>query len=141
MSLVSVSAANGSGPSSCEVELTRAAGTLVLAVSGELDAATVGRLEEPLLHAVASHEDAVVDLTRCEFIDSTVVATLVMAYRCSNREDSFLRLVGTLQSQPWRVLEITGLDDHLPLYSGLVEALEGKAPDERGARLPEAASG
>ena len=123
MSQISRLGGNGSGPSRCQVDLSRAGGSIVVSVSGELDAATVGLLEEPLLHAAAAHQDAVVDLSGCGFIDSAVIAALVTAQRCMTRGGASLKVVGKAPSQPLRVLEITGLDDHLPVCETVADAV------------------
>ena len=111
----------------CQVELSRADGTIVLSIHGQLDAASVGEFEQPLLQAVESGENVIVDLSACDFIDSTVIAAIVLAKRCMRPMGSSLTLVGGDVSQPLRALEITGLQGQLPVFPTLAAAVRGPA--------------
>jgi anti-sigma B factor antagonist len=141
MSQISRFAGDGPGQAGCVVGLGRTDGTAVLAVSGELDAATVDQLQEPLRRVAASDQSAIIDLTECGFIDSAVVATLVAVARSMATEASELRLVAKPGSQPLRVLEITGLNGRLPVYGRLADALGAQAAAVAASRLPGNSSG
>ena len=57
-----------------------------IAVRGELDLSTAPELEGPLDEAVASGDAAVlIDLSECEFIDSTGIALIVRAWQQLDR--------------------------------------------------------
>lgn len=114
----------------CRVVISRAEGALVLSVEGQLDAATVSELEQPLLQAVESGENVIVDLSACDFIDSAVIAAIVLAKRCMRPTGATLRLVGGSVSQPLRALEIAGLEGQLAVFPDLAAAVRNGAPAE-----------
>jgi anti-sigma B factor antagonist len=62
-----------------EVEVSRERGATVLAVTGELDAASTPDLQEPLDEVLASTDVVVLDLSGCEFVDSTGLHAIIDA--------------------------------------------------------------
>jgi anti-anti-sigma factor len=108
----------------CRVEVSRSDGAIILTVEGQLDAATVGDFEPPLLQAVESGENVIVDLSACNFIDSAVIAALVLAKRCMRPYGTSLRLVGGDVSQPLRALEIAGLEGQVAVFPSLTAAVK-----------------
>ena len=100
----------------------------MIAVRGELDLSTAADLETPLEEAVASGDVSVlIDLTECEFIDSTGIALIVRAWQRLDRNadgDGSGRVVICSQNdQVRRVLEITGLELTIPIHGTRDEAL------------------
>jgi anti-anti-sigma factor len=90
--------------------------TQLLVLSGELDADACPTIEFELAQAEASDADRiVVDLSRVEFIDSTGIALLVAALRRSEQDSNRLRFVPSESEDVRRLLELCGLDGHLPL--------------------------
>lgn len=82
---------------------------LVVQIEGELDMNTATQLEPELEAALAAPEPALlIDLSRCEFIDSTGIALIVRAWRELDGARRFA-LCG-VGDQVGRVLDITGLD-------------------------------
>jgi len=103
-------------------------GVRVIVVRGELDLSTASDLEGPLEEAVASNDASVlIDLTDCEFIDSTGIALIVRAWqrldRAADGEGSGRVVICSDNSQVRRVLEITGLELSIPIHSTRDEAL------------------
>jgi anti-anti-sigma factor len=103
-------------------------GLRVIAVRGELDLSTAADLEAPLEEAIASGDASVlIDLTECEFIDSTGIALIVRAWQRLDRNaegDGSGRVVICSQNdQVRRVLEITGLELSIPIHGTRDEAL------------------
>jgi anti-anti-sigma factor len=96
-------------------------GTRVLSVTGAVDIATVGELDR-LLAAEAT--GVIVDLTHCEFIDSSAAAPLVRAHNRLTAESKPLALVSA-QAPVLRVFEITGLDRLFAIYPTRAAALRG----------------
>ncbi|HSF61150.1 MAG TPA: STAS domain-containing protein [Gaiellaceae bacterium] len=96
-------------------------GAYVVRVVGDLDMATAPTLEERVASVdVASR--LVIDLTLCTFLDSAAVRLLTTIARDS---DTAGRSVALVASDPGilRVLEITAVDDVLPVHSTVDEAL------------------
>jgi anti-sigma B factor antagonist len=93
----------------------------VVRVVGDLDMATAPTLEEEI-SSVGSASRLVIDLTQCTFLDSAAVRLLTTIARESDTAGTHLALVA---SDPGilRVLEITAVDDILPVHSTLDEAL------------------
>jgi anti-anti-sigma factor len=103
-------------------------GVRVIAVRGELDLSTAADLERPLEEAVSSRDASVlIDLTECEFIDSTGIALIVRAWQrldgAADGEGSGRVVICNRNEQVRRVLEITGLDLSIPIHGSREEAL------------------
>ena len=98
-------------------------GVAVLQVSGELDLASVGKLEAKIEQALAQGSaPLLIDFTACGFIDSSVLAVLVGV---SGKLGSSVppRFAVIAQDQPLGVLRLTQLDREMPVCSSLAEAL------------------
>ena len=95
-------------------------GAVVLRVSGELDLASVPRLEEAL--ATVSADPTVIDLSECTFLDSSGVRVLASAGRELSEAG---RRFAVVTSDPGllRVLEITGVDTMLAVHHSTESAL------------------
>jgi anti-sigma B factor antagonist len=103
-------------------------GIRVIAVRGELDLSTASDLEGPLDDAVSSGDASVlIDLSDCEFIDSTGIAMIVRAWqrldRAADGDGSGRVVICSDNDQVRRVLEITGLELSIPIHSKRDEAL------------------
>lgn len=91
-------------------------GFSVLAVSGEVDVATVPRLREQLHGLVAQGSNKiVVNLDAVDFLDSTGLGVLVGALKRVRSNDGDLSLVCT-QPRIRKVFEVTGLTKVFDLY-------------------------
>jgi anti-sigma B factor antagonist len=115
-------------PHPFELASERLDGVCVIAVNGELDLNTTPRLEEQLESAFADGSGGLlIDLSNCEFIDSTGIGLIVRAWRRldadgnSDGEGSFA-LCG-LSDQVRRLLEITGLDSSIRTFGSREAAL------------------
>lgn len=103
-------------------------GVRVIVVRGELDLSTAPDLEGPLEEAIGSHDGSVlIDLTACEFIDSTGIALIVRAWqrldKAADGDGSGRVVICSANDQVRRVLEITGLELSIPIHSTRDEAL------------------
>jgi anti-sigma B factor antagonist len=108
------------------IESDLSPGCRQIEVEGELDLAVVGRLREAIEGSAPSRR-VVIDLGRCEFIDSTAIATIVAAQREFRAEGRKLALCGA-GDQVERVLTTTGLSDDGLVFASLDEALAAE-PD------------
>jgi anti-anti-sigma factor len=103
-------------------------GIRVIEVRGELDLSTASELEGPLEDAISSGDASVlIDLSECEFIDSTGIALIVRAWqrldRGANGAGGGRVVICSCNDQVRRVLEITGLELSIPIHSTRDEAL------------------
>ena len=103
-------------------------GVRVVAVRGELDLSTASDLERPLEDAVSSGDASIlIDLSECEFIDSTGIALIVRAWqrldRAADGEGNGRVVICSDNEQVRRVLEITGLELSISIHSTKDEAL------------------
>jgi anti-anti-sigma factor len=100
-------------------------GVQTISVRGELDLSTAPDLEGPLEQALESGEGSVIiDLTQCEFIDSTGIALIVRAWqRLQNGDHGRALVICSQNDQVRRVLEITGLELSIPVHTTRDEAL------------------
>jgi anti-sigma B factor antagonist len=104
-------------------------GVQVVAVRGELDLGSAPDLEPALEQAMAAGDPSVlIDLTECEFIDSTGIALIVRAWQridASAEGDGAGRLViCSDNAQVRRVLEITGLEHSISIHETREQALQ-----------------
>jgi len=100
-------------------------GVRTISVRGELDLSTAPDLEGPLGQALDSGEGSVlIDLSQCEFIDSTGIALIVRAWqRLNSGENGRALVICSQNDQVRRVLEITGLELSIPVHLTKDEAL------------------
>lgn len=100
-------------------------GVRAISVRGELDLSTAPDLEGPLDQALDSGEGSVlIDLSQCEFIDSTGIALIVRAWqRLESGENGRALVICSQNDQVRRVLEITGLELSIPVHRTRDEAL------------------
>jgi anti-anti-sigma factor len=92
-------------------------------VSGELDLASVGKLEAKIEQALAwGSAPLLIDFTDCGFIDSSVLAVLAgLAGRLGASVPPRFAVIA--QDQPLGVLRLTQLDREFPVCPSLAEAL------------------
>jgi anti-sigma B factor antagonist len=110
-------------PASFEVKASAESGVEVVAVKGELDLATAPELREVLEPVADRAEALLVDLSSCEFIDSTGLAALVAAAeRVQERGGRFAVCCpnGTVR----RLLEVSGAAEGLGLADDRAGGLE-----------------
>jgi len=100
-------------------------GVRTISVRGELDLSTAPELEGPLNQALESGEGSMlIDLSQCEFIDSTGIALIVRAWQHLDSGENGRALVLCSQNdQVRRVLEITGLELSIPVHGTRDEAI------------------
>jgi anti-anti-sigma factor len=96
------------------IAIQRAGDTHVIALTGELDIATVEGVERALLDAESSDAATIVlDLSGLTFMDSTGVRLVLGATARARADSNRLSLVrGSPPVQ--RVFELSGVDDTLP---------------------------
>jgi anti-sigma B factor antagonist len=103
-------------------------GVRVVSVRGELDLSTAPELEPALEEAIAPGDASVlIDLSECEFIDSTGIAMIVRAWQrlddAANGEGVGRVVICGGNDQVRRVLDITGLELSIPIHGRREEAL------------------
>ena len=99
-------------------------GTYVVSVIGELDLHTARQLDQELMGAFENDtRRVIVDLSGCEFIDSTALAILVKAKERLGTT-SQLRLVSADRNVR-KIFEITGLDRVFAVHPTQAAAMNG----------------
>lgn len=102
-------------------------GVRVVAVRGEFDLGTAPELEGPLEEAIGANEPLLIDLSECEFIDSTGIAMIVRAQQrlADGDGDGAGRrvVICSGNEQVRRVLEVTGLEVSIPVHASREAAL------------------
>ena len=110
------------------VAIDRTDPVVVMTTSGEMDAATIGRLESCVDTAIRDHEGHVVlDASGVTFVDSTGITALVSTLRRLNRSRRRFGLAVGAAGQLGRALEITGLDHTFECFATVDEAVEALA--------------
>ena len=115
--------------------LSEVCGVSVLKVSGELDLHSVSLFQERLEKAVEAAKltggpkpALVVDLSEAGFMDSMGFSTLMGSTQRFREGGGEVRLV-VLGGEVLRLLEITGLDEALPIYPNALSAVEDRQGD------------
>jgi anti-sigma B factor antagonist len=111
-------------------------GVPVLAAPEEIDITNAAELRTALLESAAHGPGAfVVDLTRTQFCDTSGLHALVAAHKRARAASGDMLLV-TPGAGVLRIFAITGLDQVLPSYASLEEALAqipgGSVPGSAG---------
>jgi anti-anti-sigma factor len=96
----------------------------VVRVTGEVDMSHEEELRNELGSAVAADSrGVVVDLTECEFIDSTGVRALLLSRGAQHSEGDPERLaVAASTDQILRILSVMGVDRVIPIHPTVEEA-------------------
>lgn len=81
-----------------------------LKLSGELDVAVIGRLQDRLDSLARAGESVVLDLSDLSFIDSSGLNVLVTAFKASQRDDWQLSIERSMGPAVARVITMMGLD-------------------------------
>jgi anti-sigma B factor antagonist len=99
-------------------------GVCVVRVRGEVDMSHEEELRAELRSAVdADATGIVVDLTECEFIDSTGVRALLLSREAQQTEQGTDRLaVAASSEQILRILSVMGVDRVIPVKATVEEA-------------------
>ncbi len=107
-------------PAPFKVHSEQKRGVFVILVEGELDMNTAAELERQLEAPLATSDSTLlIDLSRCEFIDSTGIALIVRAWQ---KLDDRFSICG-VGDQVKRVLDVTGLEATIPIHSSRDDAL------------------
>jgi anti-sigma B factor antagonist len=99
-------------------------GVYVVRVRGEVDMSHEEELRGELRSAVdAEASGIVVDLTECEFIDSTGVRALLLSRQAQHSEQGSDRIaVAASSEQILRILSVMGIDRVIPIRPTVEEA-------------------
>lgn len=96
----------------------------ILEVNGELDLGTAPQLQGALDEALAAPGATVlINLSGCEFMDSTGIALIVRAWQRSQDDGSGGFALCCANHQVQRVLDISGVGATIPLHTDLDSAL------------------
>jgi anti-sigma B factor antagonist len=104
-------------------------GVLAFTVDGELDLNTAPQLDEPLEAALSADDGAsvLIDLSGCEFIDSTGIALIVRAWQRVDRdaggEGNGRLVICCSNDQVQRLLKITGVESSISMHGDRDSAL------------------
>jgi anti-sigma B factor antagonist len=101
-------------------------------VEGELDLAVADQLREAIARA-GEHPQLLINLARCDFIDSTGIAVIVQAYRRMKEEGRRLAVCSPTD-QVLRVFSVTGLTVNGLVFQSPEEVLgAAETADRAGA--------
>ena len=109
-------------------------GVPVVAAPEEIDITNAEALRSALLAAAAAadgHGTLVVDMTRTQFCDLSGLHTLIAVHKRAGAEGREVRLV-IPNTTVLRVLALTGMDEVIPNFTSLAEALAQTAATANG---------
>ena len=101
-------------------------GVAIVVLEGEHETFSVAQIERALDQAISAGDAVVVDLTKTEFIDSSVMSILLRAREEAHVAGTKLALVID-DSTGWpvqRMFEVTGLGAIFPIAATRAEAIE-----------------
>lgn len=110
---------NEAGPGSFSVDRSVRESTVVLALQGELDMASAGRLANAATD-IAPGSQVVIDLKNLEFMDSSGLRTLMNLDLRARAEGWSIALAGP-QPSVRRLLTLTGFEDRIPILDASPE--------------------
>jgi anti-sigma B factor antagonist len=109
-----------------EINSASSAGYCIVRVIGELDMAHEEELRDELNSAIESDQHGVlVDLSECDFIDSSGVRSLLLGREAQAATDSGNRgfALVTSNEQVLRILSVMGVDKMIPVRPTIEEAI------------------
>jgi anti-sigma B factor antagonist len=110
---------------SLEYPIEMVNGVPVVTAPEEIDISNADGLDAVLREAAADgHAMFVVDLTRTQFCDSAGLGALARAHNRARANRGELRLVKPTSASVLHVLAITGIDQVIPNFPSLYEAVE-----------------
>jgi anti-sigma B factor antagonist len=110
-------------------------GVIVVSLTGEHDLSTAPALRERLEAALDERTPIVVNLSAAEFIDSSIIGVLLDLHRRADEAGiGFATALEDGAPPVRRVLEITGLDENLPIRDSAREAIQTAAAGREGGR-------
>ena len=99
------------------------AGTVAIRVEGEVDLSSVDALSAEVERAIDGESpQLVLDLGRCDFVDSSVLALLVDLRKRLNSA-ARARFAVVADGQPLQVIKTTQLDREIPVFSTSSDAV------------------
>jgi anti-anti-sigma factor len=115
-------------PSGIDVD-RRVPGVAIVALTGEHESFSAPDVERELQTALGDDQAVIVDLTRTEFLDSSVVSVLLRGREEAQERGRRFALVVD-DTTGWAVrqlLEVTGLTEIFPIAHSRDEAISGAA--------------
>ncbi len=107
-----------------------AGGVPVVTAPTEIDVTTAGQLRAMLARWATGGHTTVVDLVGTQFCDCAGLGVLVQAHKQALAEGGELRLVLPASGSVPRIFTLTGLDQFIPHFTCLEQAL-AQVPDGR----------
>jgi len=108
-------------------------GVPVVATPEEIDITNADGLRTALLEAAGYGPGGfVVDMSRTQFCDTAGIHALVLAHKRASAQDSEVRLVIT-GAAVLRIFAVTGLDDVIPHFASLEQALAATSGSTEGS--------
>jgi anti-sigma B factor antagonist len=108
------------------IEVEAEGGVAVLVLHGEHDLSTAPDVRAAVDQALAAGGDVIIDLTRTEFIDSSILGVLVAGYRSVNEEPEGGRtfaVVAEPDGPVTRLFELVAISDLIHVYPTRAAAL------------------
>ena len=113
-----------------QVQIEVADGLLVARLRGEIDISNVHDIAQALVNAASNADVGVIaDLSAVTYLDSAGIRLLFDLERAlRDRRKQLLLVIGDVPTTR-RILQICGLDSHVPVYHNVERALASVASD------------
>jgi anti-sigma B factor antagonist len=112
-------------------------GAVVIALEGELDLATIDRIQAPVQEAIAKRQPVIFDLSRCKSIDSIVARGLLQVHSALTAADLDVPMALVVGDSPVKkALSVSGIDERVPFLPTLESAYGWLRMQEQEVPLP-----
>ena len=104
----------------------------VVVTPADIDITNAAAFRAALLEAAGRRKTFVVDMSRTQFCDTAGIHALVLAHKRASAQGSEVRLVIT-GAAVLRIFSVTGLDEVIPQFASLEEALAATSGNTEGS--------
>lgn len=88
-----------------------------------IDASNNKDFKDILLDTIKKTNNIIIDFSFVDFVDSSLLATLIYLYKVCNKKNKNLYLAG-ISKKLWTLFDITGLTNIFTIYNNINECLK-----------------
>lgn len=105
------------------VEIKDKNGTAIAVLSGDIDLSNSPEVRDSLVKAIAESKNVIADMSKVEYIDSSCVASFVVAFQEAKKKNSRFSLAA-VNPKAMRVLQLARLDKVFTIHNSVDDGIE-----------------